>query len=428
MSEPWVEAEKLREEHGDDIWAVDFTAHPLLDPGFPERPSRLLRFIELTWERIRADDRAYCHEMARLLQPLQQRREGGGGCPGHIAEISEYLREADVYICSAIRLLSPAARERVQSVRAVAECHDMRELLGLCFTSEDRRTRYEAQRKLYLAQLLLDIDHARHIQEGPGHKAYFEELLQDALWRHTRQVHEIQIGFHIDRDGESISYTSRPGPDDQIWTFHSIFLERGLNDRRIALDVLYYNCRFKRMVERVSFEIVDGRHRVLERLRWGEMRQQTSGSILSKMIRKGINNADEISDLIGAMFIVNDEESLNDLLAILDASIGNPFGWRNITDTLSGAPGPANLNRHSGRGYKVFKGDVDILRPGERPDVPPYRFQVEIQIYTLEAYLRTVCGSHEASHLALKLRQFLYGLVPRIFPRAVYGDDWLKLE
>jgi hypothetical protein len=53
---------------------------------------------------------------------------------------------------------------------------------------------------------------------------------------------------------------------------------------------------------------------------------------------------------------------------------------------------------------------------------------VEIQIYTLEAYLRTVCGAHEASHLALKLRQFLYGLVPKLFPRAIYGADWLKLE
>ena len=34
-------------------------------------------------------------------------------------------------------------------------------------------------------------------------------------------------------------------------------------------------------------------------------------------------------------------------------------------------------------------------------------FPVEIQIYTLEGFLRTVPGAHDANHLALKLRQFL---------------------
>ena len=86
------------------------------------------------------------------------------------------------------------------------------------------------------------------------------------------------------------------------------------------------------------------------------------------------------------------------------------------------------LNPDSGSGYKVFKGDLDILHPAIPPGRLPYRFTVEIQIYTLEGFLRTVHGAHAASHLALKLRQFLYGLVPRLFPRAIYGTDWLRLE
>jgi hypothetical protein len=53
---------------------------------------------------------------------------------------------------------------------------------------------------------------------------------------------------------------------------------------------------------------------------------------------------------------------------------------------------------------------------------------VEVQIFTLESYLRTVCGTHEASHVALKFRQFLYGLVPKIFPRKIYGSDWLRSD
>ena len=44
----------------------------------------------------------------------------------------------------------------------------------------------------------------------------------------------------------------------------------------------------------------------------------------------------------------------------------------------------------------------------------------------MESYLRTVCGLHDANHLALKLRQFMYGLVPRIFPKEIYGTEWLQ--
>jgi hypothetical protein len=436
MQQEWVKSDKIHNGlngfsggNGDkDIWDVDCSAHPMLDPRFPERPSRLLRFIEMTYERIAGDDDMYCQEVRRLLYPPDRRGSRRKGCKQDLRAFSEYLGEADVYVCSTRRLLPGESRQHVQLTPVIAECHDLRDLLRIFFETPDRRVRYEAQRKLALAQLLLDIDHSRHIQEGPRHKAYFEELLQEALWRHTRQVHELVVGYHIGEDGDSVRYTSRPGKNDQLWRFQSIFLEKPHGDRTVAVDVLYYNCRFKRTVQPISFEIVDGQRRVLERVRWGEMRQQSSGSILSKMIRRGINNPDEISDLVGAMFIVHDVEALGDLLMLLDASIGNPFGWRNVTDTLASDGDRFRLNPHSGRGYRVFKGDVDILTENAVPELPPYRFTVEIQIHTLESYLRTVCGSHEASHLAMKLRQFLYGLVPRIFPRAIYGDSWLRLE
>ena len=89
------------------------------------------------------------------------------------------------------------------------------------------------------------------------------------------------------------------------WDFRSTFLEKKHDGRTIGLDVFYYNCRFKMAVAPLGFEIIDGTHRVTEKARFDRMRQQSSGSVLSKMIRKGINNPDEIGDLIGAMFIVN---------------------------------------------------------------------------------------------------------------------------
>ncbi len=299
--------------------------------------------------------------------------------------------------------------------------------MGIAIHGEGERLRYEARRKLCLAQMLIQIDQSRIIQDGPAHKSQFEEILNEDIWKHTKQIHDLTVGYHISEDGQNIKYTSRPEDGDQHWDFRSTFIEKKSGRRSIALDILYYNCRFKRSVTPISFEIVDGAHRVLEKVRWGDMRQETSGSVLSKMIRKGINNPDQIGDIIGAMFIVNDNDALTELLILLDSCIGTAFGWRNVTDTLNIKPGGSSLNTFSSKEFKVFKGDVDVLI-GDPGGGMPYRFPVEIQIFTLESYLRTVCGAHDASHLALKLRQFLYGLVPKIFPQEVYGSDWLRLD
>lgn len=422
MQEHWVEQERLRGPSGEDIWAVDWSAHPLLDPAFPERPSRQRRFLRLFYERIRRDEEAYQRALASLLRPP--------GAPFDSAQdrarMAEYLREVDSYLRELLHLLpGDEAAAALAPAPCVAECHDLRDLMTIVFTHADRRVRYEARRKLYLAKLCLEIDQSRHIQDGPRHLAYFEELLQQGLWRFAKQTHEVEIGFNLDASGQAIEYTARPSEGQQSWTFRSVFIERTLGGVKIPLDILYHSCRFKRTVEPISYEIVDGRHRVLERKRWGEMRRQSSGSIIAKMIRKGITNPDEISDLIGAMFIVHDDDALDDLLRLLDAILGSAVGWRNVVDTISDEADHRRLNRHSGRGYRVFKGDVDVLYPSRETDGAPYRFTVEVQIYTLESYLRTVCGAHDASHLALKLRQFLYGLMPKLFPREIFGTEWL---
>jgi hypothetical protein len=409
----------------DIVWDVDYTAHPYLDPALWDRPSRVRRWTEYTWGRIRDDDAGYRREAARFLRPFHDGDETIAPEDADVARIGGYLREADVYLHSAIDLLPAAAATHVEPLAEVTACNDLRCLLGMIFADGSRRRRFEAQRKVYLANLLLDIDHSRPIQDGPLHLAYFEGLLQTALWRYRRQEHEVEIGYHLDLDGETVRYSSRPGPEDEVFTFHSSFLERRLGPRHTTLDVLYSNCRFKRSVMPLSFEVVGGRHHVSERVRWADMRQSRSGSILSKMIRRGINSPSAIADLLGAMFIVYDEDAVDDLLELLDAGLGNPLGWRNVTDSFAG--GGAGLNPHTGRGYKVFKGDVDILVPGGAGR-PPYRFTVEIQVHTLQSFLRTICITHDASHQALKLRQFLGGLVPYLFPAAVYGTDWLRFE
>lgn len=413
---------------GNDPWAVDYDAHPLLDPRFPPRGSRLGQLTRLTFRRILRSDQAYAQEMSRFFCPANL---DGGVCmtfPELRAATAGYLHEADVYLAATIELLPPDSRRAVAPLELVTQCDDLRDLMGISIHGAGERVRFEARRKLCLAQLLLQIEQSRNIQDGHLHKSLFEDILNEGLWSHTKQIHDLTVGYRLGPDGAHIEYTSRPAPGDMRWNFRSTFVEKAQDGRSLALDILYYNCRFKRSVAPVSFELVDdGSHRVVERQRWAELRQETSGPVLSKMIRKGINNPAELGDIIGAMFIVADNEALGDLLVLLDSCLGTPFGWRNVTDTLSSLEtAGSELNVWSSRAYKVFKGDIDILVQPEGAD-RPYRFPVEIQIYTLEAYLRTVCGQHEASHQALKQRQFLYGLAPRLFPRRIFGDGWLAL-
>lgn len=425
MNHPWVDASQLRRASGSsgDPWAVDYGVHTFLDPRFVDQPTRQGKLFWQLYKRSRIDDRTYRDNIAKLLHPLgsEPRRDD-------LERMVGYLNEVNAYLDELVDLLPDEASEHARQLPRITACNDMRTLLSILFSRENRRCRYEAQRKLYLAQLLIDIEHSRDIQDGPRHKSYFEMLVTDSIWRHRLESHDLQVGFEIGPDGQTIRYNIGPRPGQQSWRFNSIFIEPTVQGRKIPLDVLYYSCRFKRSVTPVSFELVDGRHQVLEKRRWGSMRSSRNGSILSKMIRRSIADPDDISDLLGAMFIVPDEDGLNDLLTILNNQFGSLLRWRNVTDTMGPAADGSRLNPQSGEGYKVFKGDLDVLHPNPEPDRPPYSFKVEVQIYTLEGFLRTVHGAHSASHMALKLRQFLYGLVPRLFPRDIFGADWIRLD
>ena len=188
---------------------MDTTAHPLLDPAFLERPSRLRRFLRGFYERIRQDDDAYRRAVAAQIHPP--------GAPSDWASdslrLAEILQEADAYIREIVNLLPSPAEAHARPADCVTACDDLRDLITLVVTHPDPRVRFEARRKLYLMRLFLQVDQSRHIQDGPRHKAFFEELLQQGLWRHARQVHEVEIGYNIDATGQAIQYNLRPsGP------------------------------------------------------------------------------------------------------------------------------------------------------------------------------------------------------------------------
>ena len=52
MNEQWVDASKVQHAKGVDIWDVDHSAHPLLDPEFLQKDSRQLRLIREAHGRV----------------------------------------------------------------------------------------------------------------------------------------------------------------------------------------------------------------------------------------------------------------------------------------------------------------------------------------------------------------------------------------
>lgn len=152
---------------------------------------------------------------------------------------------------------------------------------------------------------------------------------------------------------------------------------------------------------------------------WPASRRR-SGSILSKMIRKGIGDPHLIPDILGATFVVGDRGQAYALERMLVQSLGGPFRWRDRVDTLSGERDRSRLDGSSAPSFRVLKQIADVLVEDQVAGAP-YLFPVEVQILPLEAYLLTLNDNELASHAAYKRRQFASSLFPILFPREVFG-------
>ncbi len=188
-----------------------------------------------------------------------------------------------------------------------------------------------------------------------------------------------------------------------------------------------YEARRKLYLGKLLFDIDhcravrDGRrHRaffdaVLHRALWSEI-----GGVHAQRVCC-LTSERSVPDLVGAMFIVGDRRQAIALEQRLIDIFGGPLRWRDRVDMLAGGRDRECLDRNSSIGFQVLKAIVDVLI--DDPSGPsPYVFSVEIQIFPLEPYLRTVYEGHLASHAAYKRRQILQDLLPILFPLEVYGD------
>ncbi len=394
-------------------------AHPVLDPHFPEHQPELYRLWTRQYEVIRDSDEAYNRHLNKRLRPSGVER----GFESNLVEIAFYLNEAGKYLESLLELLPRRRATRLRPAREVCECNDLRRLMGLAFAGNNGRVAYEARRKLYISDLFFDVAHTRAIQRGGDHRDFFASRVERAILNQTVAEREVDVAFNIASDGQSIEYEiGQPLPNQEVWRFRVRELGFVQAGRPVHIHVYFYSCRSKREVLPYSYVRGQQVYRLQTVEKWSQLSMRRDASIVSKMLRKGMNHPGTIPDIIGAMFIVEDLEEVEHLKLGLIDELGGPFQIRNIVDTLTRPEDRNHLNRFSGAGYRVYKCEADVLYRPQDSDEEPYFFIVEIQIYTLETYLRTIHADHYASHHQLKRRQFLDGIVPLLFPLEIYPD------
>jgi hypothetical protein len=402
---------------------VSYDAHPFLDPGLAASNPGLFRHLYRWYLQVRENPGHYNAFLNKVLHPVEERRP----LEANLTTAAYYLNEAVGYLGELLLMVPPETRARVTPCPEVMGCPDILELMTMIFSSHDRRVSYEAQRKLYLSKLFFDVDHNWEVQRGGEHREYFESVLEREFFSHTVDRRRVDICYAIRPDGESIEYSvGRLDPGQECWTFDLCEVDLKRDGHPVRFHVYFYACRFKREV--IPFQYARGadHYQLAPTESWPGLTKRRSASIVSKMLRKGESDPRWIEDLIGTMFIVESLTEVENLKETLFDLFGGVFRIRNTVDTLNRPRDRSLLNAWSGQGYEVYKSEVDLLYNSERYHFPmPYFFTVEMQIYTLESYLRTIHSRHYANHQALKRRQFLQGLCPSLFPADIYGQDVL---
>lgn len=396
---------------------ASYDAHPLLDPQLPSHRPALTRLWLSTYGRMMRDPEVFDRIVRGYAMPAGGRRSAA-------VDLLTYFHDADLYLNDLLRLVPDPLSRHLAPLPETRGASTIRDLLKAAFEGTHMRPRYEAQRKLYLAKLLFDIDHSRAVRDGPKHRARFEQIVKEALLSGIAPAgEEVEVFGDLTRGDDGslrLVMDSRPHPGARSFRFRPRRLPA--EGRDPAVEIFHYRTRFKRESDPETDRRGDeGWIRIAESPRWPGLGRH-SGSILSKMIRRAIPDPRMVQDLLGAMFIVGDRAQAYALERKLIAAFGGPLRCRDRVDTLSGGRDRARLDPQSSSGFSVLKEIVDILMDDPSADVP-YLFSVEIQIFPLEAYLSTLYDTHFASHTAYKRRQFLHELLPILFPAAIYGGE-----
>ncbi len=390
--------------------------HPLLDPRLPSRDPALARLWIATYRKAIREPETWSRMLAAYARPA------GGDAPSE-EDVAPFFREADLYLDDLLRLVPEVLARHLEPQARTRRLNDMLSLFRAVFEGPSPRIRYEAQRKLFLSKIFFDVEHCRSIRDGPRHQQRFESLLSAALWREADAGGDVEICCRLERTASGGDLLEVGVPRDRAtrcWRFQMRRLPPAEGEGEV--DVYHYRSRFKKESIPAPPTLDPGGFLLLaEEPRWPSLGGR-SGSIVSKMIRRGLPDPGMVQDVLGAMFIVGDRRQAYSLEHRLVAALGGPLRFRDRVDTLRGERDRAKLDHRSSSGFRVLKSIVDILVEDPSASVP-YLFAVEIQVFPLEAYLKTLLDESFASHTAYKRRQFLRDLIPALFPPEIFGEE-----
>lgn len=389
-------------------------AHPLLDPRLPSHAPAVARLWIDTYRRLRKDPSGFDRVVDLYARPF-------GSVQSSSMPLASYFHDADAYLDDLLRLVPAPLAQHLAPLPETRGLSAMRDLLVATFEGTHPRVRYEAQRKLGLARLLFDIDHCRSVRDGPRHKAQLEAILDATLWSGAEQGDEVEICAALREEAggsQRFEVGVAPHAGSRCYSFRVRRLRPEGGDA--GIDVYHFRCRYKRETQLAPATAdADGMLHLAEEPRWPGLGRR-SGSILSKMIRRSIQDPRTVQDVLGCMFIVGNRRQAYALERRLIHALGGPLRWRDRVDTLAGSRDRAHLDPQSSSSFDVLKAIVDLLMEDPAADAP-YLFSVEMQIFPIESYLRTLYDAHFASHSAYKRRQFLNELLPALFPPGIYG-------
>ena len=391
-------------------------AHPLLDPRLPSRDPALARLWIATYRKALREPEAWSRMLSAYAGPA-----GGEAPPGE--DMAPYFREVDLYLDDLLRLVPEALQRHLEPLARTRRLNDMLSLFRAVFEGPSPRIRYEAQRKLFLSKIFFDVEHCRSIRDGPRHQQRFESLLSEAIWDGADAGGDVEICCRLERSASGDDRLEVGVPRDEAtrcWRFQMRRLPPAEGEAEV--DVFHYRSRFKKESILAPPTLDAGGFLLLaEEPRWPSLGGR-SASIVSKMVRRGLADPGMVQDVLGAMFIVGDRRQAYALERRLVAALGGPLRFRDRVDTLRGERDRAKLDHRSSSGFRVLKSIVDILVEDPSARVP-YLFAVEIQVFPLEAYLKTLLDESFASHTAYKRRQFLRDLIPALFPPEIFGEE-----
>jgi hypothetical protein len=152
--------------------AAAYDAHPLLDPRLPSRHPALARLQLDTYHRMMRDTTIFDRVVRGYVMPAGSRSSTA-------VDLGPYFHDADAYLNDLLRLLPDSLARHLAPLPETRGASAIRDLLKATFDGSYTRSRYEAQRKLYLAKLLFDIDHSR-CATAPSTAPASEQIVKDA--------------------------------------------------------------------------------------------------------------------------------------------------------------------------------------------------------------------------------------------------------